>query len=93
MVGAIIGLFFLGLIAGAIGRLFVRSPARLGFWGTVLLGIIGSYAGGTLGALLFDDKFDIRKASTFIGAIVGTIVVLAIWRAASGDRARTKRLR
>jgi uncharacterized membrane protein YeaQ/YmgE (transglycosylase-associated protein family) len=93
MVGAIIGLFFLGLIAGAIGRLFVRSPARLGFWGTVLIGIVGSYAGGTLGALLFHDKFDIRKASTIFGAIIGTIVVLAVWRAASGDRARTKRLR
>jgi uncharacterized membrane protein YeaQ/YmgE (transglycosylase-associated protein family) len=91
MVGAIIGLFFVGLIAGAIGRLFVRSPARLGFWGTVLLGIVGSYAGGTLGALLFHDKFDMRKASTIIGAIVGTIIVLAVWRAASGSRAVSKR--
>jgi len=91
MVGAIIALFFVGLIAGAIGRLFVRSPARLGFWGTVLLGIIGSYAGGTLGALLFHDKFDLRKASTVIGAIAGTIIVLAVWRAASGSRAVSKR--
>jgi hypothetical protein len=33
MVGAIVALFFVGLIAGAIGRLFVRSPAQLGFWG------------------------------------------------------------
>lgn len=91
MIGAIIALFFVGLIAGAIGRLIVRSPARLGFWGTVLLGIVGSYAGGTLAALLFHDKFDIRKASTIIGAIVGTIIVLAIWRVVSGDRALSKR--
>ena len=91
MVGAIIALFFVGLIAGAIGRLVVRSPSRLGFWGTVLLGIVGSYAGGTLGALLFHNKFDIRKASTIFGAIIGTIVVLAVWRAATGKRALSKR--
>jgi uncharacterized membrane protein YeaQ/YmgE (transglycosylase-associated protein family) len=92
MLGSIIGLFFVGMIAGAVGRLVVRSPARLGFWGTVLLGIVGSYAGGSLGALLFNDKFDIRKASTIIGAIAGTIVILAIWRVVAGDRARSKRL-
>jgi uncharacterized membrane protein YeaQ/YmgE (transglycosylase-associated protein family) len=91
MIGAIIALFFVGLIAGAVGRLIVRSPSRLGFWGTVVLGIVGSYAGGTLGALLFHDKFDIRKASTIIGAIAGTIIVLAVWRAASGRRALSKR--
>ena len=91
MIGAIIALFFVGLIAGAVGRLIVRSPSRLGFWGTVLLGIVGSYAGGTLGALLFHDKFDIRKASTIIGAIAGTIIVLAVWRAATGKKAVSKR--
>jgi len=92
MVGTLIGLFFVGLIAGAIGRLIVRSPARIGFWGTVLLGIVGSYAGGSLGAVLFNDKFDIRRAGTIFGAIVGTVIVLAIWRTVSGDRARSKRL-
>ena len=92
MLGALIALFFVGFIAGAIGRLIVHSPTRLGFWGTVLLGIVGSYAGGSLGALLFDDKFDVRKASTIFGAIIGTVVILAVWRAVSGGRARSKRL-
>ncbi len=75
-----LGLLFLGLIAGGVAGLFVRSPQRLGCLGTALLGIVGSYAGGTLGTLLFNDKFDIRKAATIVGAIAGTIVVLAIWR-------------
>lgn len=88
MVLDLLGLLFLGLIAGAIARLIVRSPERLGCLGTAVLGIIGSYAGGTLGALLFNDKFDIRKASTFLGAVFGTIVVLAVWRAVDGRRAR-----
>ena len=80
MILSLLGLLLLGLIVGAIGRLFVSSPQRLGCLGTALLGILGSYAGGSLGAILFNDKFDLRKASTLLGAIAGTIVVLAVWR-------------
>jgi uncharacterized membrane protein YeaQ/YmgE (transglycosylase-associated protein family) len=87
----VIGLLLVGLIVGAIARLLVRSPARLGCLGTAILGIIGSYAGGTLGSLLFHDKFDIRKAGTFIGALAGTIVLLAIWRTIDRGRGRLTR--
>lgn len=80
MLGFLIGLFFLGLFAGFIGRLFVGSPRPLGCLGTAVLGIVGSYAGGTLGVLLFHQAFDLRRASTIVGAIAGTIVVLALWR-------------
>jgi uncharacterized membrane protein YeaQ/YmgE (transglycosylase-associated protein family) len=76
----LIGLFLLGLVAGFIARIFIKSPRRLGCLGTALLGIVGAYAGGTLGALLFHDEFDIRRAGTLIGAIAGTLVVLGVWR-------------
>ena len=75
-------------LAGGIARLVVRSPRRLGCLGTAVLGIVGSYAGGTLGAILFHDKLDLRKASTILGAIVGSIVVLALWRVLDGPRRR-----
>ncbi len=91
MIFSLLGLLLLGLIVGMIARLFVRSPTRLGCLGTAILGIIGSYAGGSLGSILFHDKFDLRKAGTFIGALAGTIVVLAIWRAIDGTRARINR--
>lgn len=90
MLGFLFGLFLVGLIAGAIGRLIVHSPARLGFWGTVLLGVIGSYAGGTFGALLFHDTFDIGKASTLIGAIAGTVAILGLWRLALRGKVRSR---
>ena len=76
----LLGLLLLGLIAGGIARMFVRSPQRLGCLGTALLGIVGSYAGGSLGSILFHDTFDLRKAGTFVGAVAGSIVVLALWR-------------
>ena len=86
MLLSLLGLLLLGLIVGAIARIFVGSPQRLGCLGTAVLGIVGSYAGGSLGAILFHDKFDLRKASTFLGAVAGTIVVLAVWRVFAGNR-------
>lgn len=82
----ILGLLVVGLLAGAIARLFVSSPRQLGCLGTAVLGIIGSYAGGSLYAVLFYDRFDLRKASTFFGAIIGSVLILVVWRAI--DRAR-----
>ncbi|MDT4918993.1 MAG: hypothetical protein QOH89_3693 [Pseudonocardiales bacterium] len=76
----ILGLLLIGLLAGALARLIVSSPQRLGCLGTSLLGIVGSYAGGSLYSVLFDDKFDLRKASTFVGAVIGSILLLLIWR-------------
>jgi uncharacterized membrane protein YeaQ/YmgE (transglycosylase-associated protein family) len=87
----VLGLLVLGLFVGAIARLIVHSPGRLGCLGTALLGIIGSYAGGTLGSVLFHDKFDLRKASTIVGAIAGSVVVLLIWRLFSPDNRRSRR--
>jgi uncharacterized membrane protein YeaQ/YmgE (transglycosylase-associated protein family) len=82
----ILGLLVVGLLAGAIARLFVGSPRRLGCLGTAVLGIVGSYAGGSLYAVLFYDRFDLRKASTFLGAIIGSLLILVLWRAI--DRGR-----
>jgi uncharacterized membrane protein YeaQ/YmgE (transglycosylase-associated protein family) len=80
----VVGLLAIGLIVGAIARLLVRSPMRLGCMGTALLGIVGSYVGGTLGALIYHDTFDIRRAATLIGSIVGTVAILVVWRLLDG---------
>ena len=82
----IVGLFVIGLLAGLIARLFVSSPTRLGCLGTAVLGIVGSYAGGSLYGVLINDKFDLRKANTFIGAVIGSVLVLLIWKAVAKNR-------
>ncbi len=87
----LIGLLIVGLLAGGLARLIVRSPARLGCLGTAVLGVVGSYAGGSLWAVLFYNTFDLRKASTFIGSVAGSVIVLAIWRAVDGGRTRIRR--
>lgn len=76
-----------GLIAGFIARWLVPGPDTMGWLGTMILGIIGSFVGGTLAALLFGGTLDITPAG-LVGSIVGSIVVLLVWRAMGGERTR-----
>jgi len=76
-----------GLIAGFIARALVPGPDPMGWFGTMILGIIGSFVGGTLAALLFGGTLDINAAG-LIGSVVGSIIVLLIWRAMGGERTR-----
>ena len=74
-----------GLIAGFIARALVPGPDQMGWLGTMILGIIGSFVGGTLAALLFGGTLDVTP-SGLIGSVIGSIVVLLIWRAMGGRR-------
>ena len=83
----LIAFLIVGLIAGFIARALVPGPDPMGWVGTLVLGLIGSFVGGTLAALLFGGSLDI-SASGLIGSVVGAIIVLLIWRAMGGERTR-----
>ena len=83
----LIAFLIVGLIAGFIARALVPGPDPMGWVGTLVLGLIGSFVGGTLAALLFGGTLDI-SASGLIGSVVGAIIVLLIWRAMGGERRR-----
>ena len=74
-----------GLIAGFIARALVPGRDPMGWMGTMILGIIGSFVGGTLAALLFGGTLDVTPTG-LIGSIIGSIVVLLIWRAMGSGR-------
>ena len=66
------------------------ADARRGARGscTTLLGIGGALLGGFLASILglgdpIDEFFDL---STWVAAIIGAVVILAVWRAVSGRR-------
>jgi uncharacterized membrane protein YeaQ/YmgE (transglycosylase-associated protein family) len=84
-VGLIVFLI-LGIIAGFIARALVPGPDPMGWLGTMVLGIVGSFVGGTLAALLFGGTLDVTP-SGIVGSIVGSIIVLLIWRSMGGRRA------
>jgi uncharacterized membrane protein YeaQ/YmgE (transglycosylase-associated protein family) len=81
----IIAFLIIGLIAGFIARALVPGPDPMGWLGTMILGIVGSFVGGTLAALVFGGTLDLSPTG-IIGSIIGAIIVLLIWRAMGGRR-------
>ena len=86
----IIALLILGLIAGAIAKAILPGDDPGGIIVTMIIGVAGALLGGWLASLLFnadpmDEFFDI---STWLTAIVGSIVLLLIYRAVAGNRGR-----
>src|SRR5437773_10402105 len=81
----IIAFLIIGLIAGFIARALVPGPHPMGWLGTMILGIVGSFVGGTLAALLFGGTLE-RSASGIIGPTIRPLSVLLIWRAMGGPR-------
>src|SRR2546423_15515811 len=79
-----------GLIAGFIARALVPGPDPMGWLGTMVLGIVGSFVGGTLAALIFGGTLTLSAAG-IIGSVIGANIVLLIWRAMGGRRGRVAR--
>jgi uncharacterized membrane protein YeaQ/YmgE (transglycosylase-associated protein family) len=79
MVGAII----LGIVAGYLGRLLMPGRDKMGFIATMLLGL----GGAVVGFLIFTELLGIGDDRMFdlgglIGAIVGVMILLALYRVA-----------
>ena len=86
----IIAFLILGLLAGAIAKAIMPGDDPGGIIVTTIIGVVGALIGGFLAAALFgahplDDFFDI---STWVTAIVGSIILLAIYRVVTGNRSR-----
>jgi uncharacterized membrane protein YeaQ/YmgE (transglycosylase-associated protein family) len=87
MIGAII----LGLLAGYIAKALLPGDDPGGFFVTILLGLAGSL----IGFFIFTELLGIGDSDMFdlgglIGAIIGTMILLGIYRAVAG-RADTPR--
>ena len=78
----IIAWIVLGLIAGGLAKLIMPGRDPGGIIVTMLIGVAGALVGGFLAAALFgahplDEFFDI---STWITAIIGSVILLAVYR-------------
>jgi uncharacterized membrane protein YeaQ/YmgE (transglycosylase-associated protein family) len=76
----------IGLIAGFIARALVPGRNKLGFAGTLVLGLIGSVVGGFLADLLTKGNQDFSPAG-LIGSIVGAVIALLVYRGMAGRTA------
>lgn len=95
MVTYIIVLLVIGLIAGAVARLLVPGRDRIGFFGTILLGVVGSFVGGFLWNLIEYHKIAPAKFHTvgIIGSILGAILLLILLRLTGMERGHRRRYR
>lgn len=69
-----------GLIAGALGKLVMPGDDPGGCIVTILLGIAGAWMGGFIGTFLGFGKVDGFNIGSFLIAIAGTVVLLALYR-------------
>lgn len=87
----ILALLVLGLLAGLVAKLILPGHDPGGLIATMIIGVVGAFVGGFLASALgFGglSGFDLR---TFVIAVIGSILLLVLWRAV--DRPRTGRRR
>jgi uncharacterized membrane protein YeaQ/YmgE (transglycosylase-associated protein family) len=80
----ILGWIIFGLVVGALAKFVMPGRDGGGILVTILLGIVGALVGGFLGQAL--GFYQPGEPAGFVGALVGAIVVLAVYRMASGRR-------
>jgi uncharacterized membrane protein YeaQ/YmgE (transglycosylase-associated protein family) len=81
---SIIGWILFGLVVGVIGKLLMPGRDPGGFIVTILLGIAGALLGGFLGRAL--GLYREGDPVGFIMAVLGSILLLVIYRFAAGRR-------
>ena len=86
-----LGWIVLGLFAGAIAKLIMPGDDPGGIIVTMLLGIVGAVVGGYLGSLLFGRGLEtFWNLQTWIVAIIGSLILLGIYRLIIGRRAASR---
>jgi uncharacterized membrane protein YeaQ/YmgE (transglycosylase-associated protein family) len=85
---SILGYIVLGLIIGALAKLVMPGRDPGGIIVTMVIGIVGAILGGLVGNLLFGVGLEgFFSLQTWLLALIGSVVVLAAYRALSGRRA------
>ena len=83
----IIGWIILGLLAGAIAKAILPGDDPGGIIVTMLIGVVGALVGGFIASALdigdLDEFFDV---GTWIIAILGSLLLLFIYRTVVGRR-------
>ncbi|MCC8245652.1 GlsB/YeaQ/YmgE family stress response membrane protein [Saccharothrix luteola] len=88
----ILGWIVLGLIAGAIAKAIMPGRDPGGIIITMLLGIVGAIIGGFVGQAIFGTNINtFFDLSTWLLAILGSLIVLGVYRMVTGNRGNRAR--
>ena len=82
----------IGLIAGAIARAIMKDRITGGWLASLIIGVIGALVGGWIGtATGLGDVNEFFSISTWLLAILGSVIVIAIWSVITGRRCNANR--
>lgn len=75
-----------GLIVGTVANVVDPYPQRMGIVNSILIGIVGAVLGGMIANLLGFTGVTGFNVSSFIVALIGSLIALAIGRMAAAPR-------
>jgi uncharacterized membrane protein YeaQ/YmgE (transglycosylase-associated protein family) len=89
----IIWICIIGLVVGAIARLLLPGRDNLGVFGTIVLGIVGSFIGGFLENLVEHHTMSVHSFHPvgLIGSVIGAFVLLLLLRVTGMEGGRRRR--
>ena len=73
-------LILLGLVVGALAKLFMPGDDPGGIFVTILLGIAGAFLGGVIGSMLGVGSITGFNMASILLGIVGAVLLLIIYR-------------
>lgn len=65
-----------GLVVGLLARALMPGRQSMGWGMTALLGVVGSFVGGFLAALITDTRVTDFNTAGVIGSVLGALLVL-----------------
>ena len=83
---SMLGTIIIGFIAGVVAKFLMPGPNEpSGFILTTILGIVGAFVASYLGQA--HGFYGPGEGAGFIGAVIGAVVVLAVWSMVAKNRA------
>jgi len=77
----VIGMLLVGLVIGILARWLYPGSVPLGFWMTIVLGIVGALVGGFLTRLVSAPRpGQLFHQAGLIVSVIGALLVLAVSR-------------
>ena len=81
---SLIGTLLIGLIVGFVAKFLMPGRDPKGFFITMALGVAGAFVATFLGQKL--GLYDAGEAAGFIGAVIGAMLLLLVYRMVRRDR-------
>jgi len=77
--GTIVGMIIIGVVGGVIARAIVPGTGAMSTSEKIVLSVAGSLVGGLLGRVLLHHGRGFTQPSSWIGSIIGSIIVISIY--------------